>query len=132
MKQQYGFTLMELLIAVAVVGILSAIAIPSYQAQMRQGYRSDAITEMQRILTAQERYYMNNKTYTADLTDLGFGADPYVIDRYSIAASTCSGTAIGLCVEITATATGNQVDDGDIIMNSLGKAVRDDGTEHQL
>ena len=126
-----GFTLMELMIAVVVVGILAAIAIPSYQAQMRQGYRTDAIVEMQRILAAQERYFMTNKTYTDDLADLGFGAEPYAIDRYNIAAGLCTDpNDASLCIEITATATGNQTADGNIIMNSLGRAVRDDGTEH--
>ena len=131
LSRQHGFTLMELMIAVVVVGILAAVAIPSYQAQMRQGFRTDAIVEMQRILAAQERYFMANKIYAVDLDNLGFGAEPYQIERYDIRADLCSDpNDASLCIEITATATNSQVPDGNIIMNSLGRAVRDDGTEH--
>ena len=64
-----GFTLIELLIALAVIGILAAIALPSYNNQIRKSRRADAVTALSVFQQAQERWRANNATYAA-LADL--------------------------------------------------------------
>lgn len=59
-----GFTLIELMIAVAVIGILAAIAYPSYQEYVKRGRRADAMGELQQAATAMERYFTVNGSYT--------------------------------------------------------------------
>lgn len=54
-----GFTLIEMLITVSIIAIISAIAIPSYQEQIRRTRRADARQELMRFATAQERFYTN-------------------------------------------------------------------------
>src|SRR5688500_4137712 len=68
-----GFTLMELLVVMAIVGILMAVAIPAYTSQMQRSRRSDAIASLQDIQLQQERYRADNPTYatTAQLTAAG-------------------------------------------------------------
>lgn len=123
MRKAAGFTLMELMITVVIVGILAAIALPSYERYVMESNRSDAIAELQSILAAQERYYLDNMTYSADLTDLGFGSSTYVTDLYSYSAATCSNpTDLTLCVQITADGIGRQANDGDIMMDTVGRA----------
>lgn len=58
-----GFTLIELMITVAIVGILAAIAYPSYQEQVRKGRRADAMAQLVTLAQAYERYYTSNNTY---------------------------------------------------------------------
>ncbi len=58
-----GFTLIELMIVVAIVGILAAIAYPSYQDQIRKGRRADAMARMAELQQAYERWYTTNNTY---------------------------------------------------------------------
>jgi len=69
-----GFTLVELMITVAIVAILAAIAIPGYQRFTEKARRSDGTSELTQIMNMQERFYINNfpPTYTTDLTQLGF------------------------------------------------------------
>lgn len=58
-----GFTLIELMITVAIIAILAAIAYPSYQEQVRKGRRADAMAQMVTLAQAYERYYTSNNTY---------------------------------------------------------------------
>ncbi len=58
-----GFTLIELMITVAIIAILAAIAYPSYQEQIRSGRRADAMAQLVTLAQAYERYFTSNNTY---------------------------------------------------------------------
>lgn len=75
-----GFTLLELVIAVTIVGILAAIAVPSYQMYARKAKRTAAQRVLLDIANRQERFYLDNRTYTTNLTSLGFAASPAHVD----------------------------------------------------
>lgn len=65
-QQARGFTLMELMIIIGVIGILAAIAFPSYQGYVKKTNRKAAIAEMSDVGQQLERYYnINNGTYAA-------------------------------------------------------------------
>lgn len=75
-KNQRGFTLIELMITVAIVAILAAIAYPSYTSYVKRGYRSEGIAMLSDSVAKMERFYAQNNTYAgATLTKLGY-ADP--------------------------------------------------------
>ena len=84
-----GFTLIELLIAMAVIGILAAIALPSYSTQIRKSRRADAVTALSAYQQAQERWRANNATYAAlsDLTAATTASPP----GYGLSATSNSG-----------------------------------------
>lgn len=65
-----GFTLVEMLIAIAVAAILAAVAWPTYQSAVQKSRRSDAMAGLSRIMQAQERWRANNPAYQATLADL--------------------------------------------------------------
>lgn len=72
MRNKYsGVTLIELMIVVVVVGILAAIAVPSYRNYVMRSQRSDATAALLRLAAAQEKFYLQNNTYTTDVTPAG-------------------------------------------------------------
>jgi type IV pilus assembly protein PilE len=104
-KNLLGFTLVELMITVAIVGILAAVAYPSYVDFVTRSNRTEAQRELMRLANRQEQYYVDMRTYTDDMKELGQSDDPYVTEsgNYSIDAVKTSTT-----FTLTATAQGNQ------------------------
>lgn len=67
-----GFTLVEVLVVVAIIGILAAIAYPSYLNSVRKSNRASARALMMEVAQRQATYYSENASYTTTLTALGF------------------------------------------------------------
>lgn len=67
-----GFTLIELMVVLLIVGILSAVAVPTYRQYVIRAQRTEAKTALLRLAANQERHYLQNNTYTDDLALLGF------------------------------------------------------------
>jgi type IV pilus assembly protein PilE len=96
-----GVTLMELMIVVVIIGILTAIAYPSYRQYVAKAKRNEAKAALLQISTMQERFYLQNSTYTADMTSLGFpvGANfptdsgSYVVNVTAASPAAFSATA---------------------------------------
>lgn len=131
-KRHQGFTLMELLVAVAIIGILSGIAIPSYNKYMLRSHRTDAQGALTGLSNAMERYHSANNTYVgATLGSGGIFAAESPIDgnskyyNLSIAASSVSAYTL------YATPKNGQAGDGRLSLDSTGSRVwnsKDDGT----
>lgn len=105
---QKGFTLIELMIVVAIVAILAAVAYPSYQDSITKAKRAEGRAALMEIMQQQERYYTQNNTYfaftstTADSKFKWFSGDSAAASSYEIKAEACTGDTIVNCVMLTA------------------------------
>lgn len=87
MRGARGFTLIELMIAVAVIAILVAIAYPTYQSQLRKGSRAAAQSAMLQIADRQAQYLLDARNYAVGptaLNDLSVTLQPDVANRYTL------------------------------------------------
>ncbi|MGD8785173.1 MAG: type IV pilin protein [Thioalkalispiraceae bacterium] len=80
-KQQKGLTLIELITTVAIIAILVGLAVPAYDRYTRNTTRAAAKTSLEQVRALVERYYLNNKVYTNDLTNLGYNNNPIEVDK---------------------------------------------------
>jgi type IV pilus assembly protein PilE len=124
-KKSKGFTLIELMIVVAIIAIVATIALPAYQQSLRKSKRSDAKGGLVDAASRLEQYYLDNKQYTIDMTDLGYSSanGVYTADsHYKMTVTAGSCGSINSCYTITAVAQGDQASDscGDFTINSLG------------
>ena len=86
MKDQKGFTLIELMIVIAIIGILAAIAIPQFNAYRKRSYNSSAVADLRNAATAQEAYFVDESTYCgATGTLIGPTYGLYLSDKVAFA-----------------------------------------------
>ncbi|MBB3229131.1 type IV pilus assembly protein PilE [Luteibacter sp. Sphag1AF] len=107
-----GFTLLELMIVVAIIGILTMIAVPSYNRYAFRARRADAQTALMQIATAQERYYATYNTYASSpVNDLKMTSTTTPNGYYTLSIGTMPGTDLTTAYVATATAIGGQAND---------------------
>ncbi|MBK1619046.1 hypothetical protein CKO42_11510 [Lamprobacter modestohalophilus] len=109
-----GFTLIETMIVVALIGILTAIAIPSYQSYILKARRADGQAAIGRVLIEQEKYRTGHTIYSSNLSQVGFSAGvggSYLSSDGHYSLSLSDVTATGFTVN--ATPRGQQADDSD-------------------
>lgn len=96
-----GFTLVELMVVVAIVGIIAAVAFPAYTQYVTKAKRATAKSLLTQVAQRQQQYFMDNKSYTADLSDLGYpGATLFVDDQGNVSAATSEDSVY--TIEVTA------------------------------
>ena len=84
---QVGWTLSELLVSLALMAVLAAVALPTFQAQQRQARRSDAQSALQQLQLAQARWRGTQSSHATDLASLGWAGDLSPGGHYRLAIS---------------------------------------------
>lgn len=79
-----GFTLVELMMVIAVIGILAAIAVPQYNEYLRRAKRTAAKSHLIDISSRQQQYLLDRRQYAASVADLGMTTPTDVSDSYTI------------------------------------------------
>ncbi len=107
-RKMRGVTLLELMIVVVIIGIMTAIAYPNYRQYVARAKRTEARAALLKIAANQERFYLQNNTYTPDMTQLGFPVGAAFItnsNSYSISVTAADAN------NFTAVATYQNTDD---------------------
>jgi type IV pilus assembly protein PilE len=123
-KSLSGFTLLELVIVVVIVGVLAMIAYPSYQDQLRKSRRASAQSYLMDLAQRQQRYLLDARVYAgAEATLNPAGTPGDVSPFYTIAIDNTKAldpAAPAPAFTITATAVGSQVVDGNLAIDNQG------------
>lgn len=147
MRELHGFSLIEIMIVLVIMGILSAIAIPGYQSYIKKANRADAQQVMLTIASKQQQYLLDARLYTQILgsnglnmtnltgdskwtctpvtgTPAGADATSCANTRYAITVSAMNNAATPPTYTITATPTTIQSSDGTLNLLSTGAKTR--------
>lgn len=121
-----GFSLIELMIAVAIVGILVAIAVPSYQDHLRKGRRAEAQAFLTQVVQRQQQYLLDARTYATSLAELNMVAPTSVTQHYTINVTVPAVVPPQFTVTATVIPGGVQEKDGNLSITNTGAKTRED------
>ena len=112
-SQQGGFSLVELLVVIVMLGLLLSIAVPNYSAYVERSRRSDARAALLEIASAQERVYFESNQYSDTITDVW----SHQVDGNAVSSEGFYGLEVALTGDdpnrFTATATARAQQSGD-------------------
>ena len=117
MRKQAGFTLTELIVVMIIVGVLAAIAIPSYRQAVIKGNRRAAQSVMLDIANRERQYFIANREF-GDESALNYTLPSDVADNYTFTVTPAAGPPPTFTVNFTA--IGAQVSDGNLSLTSDG------------
>jgi type IV pilus assembly protein PilE len=107
MNQHKGFTLIEIMIVVAIIGILMAIAIPAYGNYVKRAKITEAVGALSEMRVKLEQYFQDNRTYVGACGTTGVAALPASSKSFDFACPSASLTATGYVVTATGKASAN-------------------------
>src|SRR5262245_61219793 len=105
------------MIVVVIIGILAAVAYPSYRQYVIRGNRAAAQAQMMDIANRQQPYFLANRAY-ATKAQLGYSLNSEVVGKYT--ATSTLGTGSVPSFTITFAAAGSQTSDGNLTLNNEG------------
>ncbi|MBC5768242.1 type IV pilin protein [Ramlibacter albus] len=122
-RKSWGFTLIELMMVVAIIGILAGVAFPAYKYQIRKGGRAAAEAQIMDIANRQQQYLLANRSYATkdQLTTNGYVMPTDVSKNYTWDVTlNSSGAPPTYTITFTPTSTGVMSGDGNLTLNSVG------------
>lgn len=120
-RQHHGFTLIEVMIVVAIVGILAAIAYPNYQEFVKRGNRTEGQAFLSEAAARQERYFAQNNEYITSDSDIGKlnlkNGSTSETGKYELSIDEHAGDG---GYTLTATPNFDDTKCGNLILNAIG------------
>nr|WP_274381183.1 type IV pilin protein [Pseudomonas cavernae] len=117
--EQRGFSLIELMIVIGIIGILAAIAYPNYQEYIIKSNRAAAQAQMMDIANRQQQFLLVNRTYATTEGQLNYALPSDLTGKYTVTVA-ANNAAAPPTFTITFTAAGTQLSDGPLTLNSQG------------
>ena len=131
MRRFSGFTLIELMITVAIVSILVAVAFPSYQAYMVRGIRSQGQQFLTDLAQRQEQYFLDARQYATGIGstagNINISIPDQVAGKYQAPVFVVNNAAVPptFMIVLTPISGGTVTNDGQLIINNIGQSWRE-------
>ncbi len=120
-KTNEGFTLVELMVTIVIIGILATIVLPSYQDYLRKGRRVAAQAVLMDVAQKQQQYLLDSRSYASDLTTLNVSTPDDVAKYYTISLAADNGTPPTFTVTAKPNSGTDQASDPTLTIDNTGK-----------